>query len=265
MEKEEKNEEKKVEKEKNIHEKWIDLLAEMPEKLPMTEGYGYKYVPLPAILNTIRPILKKWGFGLSQTWDFNPEIQMVEVTTNIYSGETKYIGDNGLFLSQKSRIPIVKMSNIAQGVGATITYARRYAISSIFGIATDEDTDVTDVEYHRNNKPTKNTKITKQTKTDNRANLPEEMKEKINEIWQKVKEARDLGILDDEIALKQREALKKVSTWSGVEALEKAIYRLIEVEHQRKASQLKEEAKEAINEDFTETNETTEIENDLPL
>ncbi len=269
-EKEEKKEEKKEakieEKEYNFYEAFTKALAEMPEKLPMVEGQighrKYNYTPLDKIVNTVRPILAKYGLAITQ------EIQTSSINEPKVMVSTIIYDKKGHKLSTpwvESQIVETVGGNQLQALGATITYLRRYSISAFLNIATEEDTDATNVMAEKNYKF-----ISKSTK-DKRKELPEEMKEKINEIWQKVKEARDLGILDDEIALKQREALKKVSTWSGVEALEKAIYRLIEVEHQRKANQLKEEAKEAANEDFTETGEIGEVEpeyietNDLPL
>jgi len=100
-------------------------------KNALNPHFRNRYASLDAILDAVRPILASNGLCLSQ------EPIFVEgkagVTTRVIhsSGETR---ESTLFLPLKDQT--------AQGVGSALTYARRYAISSILGIAADDDDDV---------------------------------------------------------------------------------------------------------------------------
>lgn len=119
-----------------IYEKLAKALAEMPSQLPQVEGYGYRYTPLPNIINAIRPILAKHGLGLYQEVETNEDGEVV-VRTIIFSSDGEVLKSPDLVM------PVIEMAkcNKAQSIGATITYARRYSLSAFLGIATEEDTD----------------------------------------------------------------------------------------------------------------------------
>ena len=126
--------------EKNVVSEWVECLAKMPEALPEVEGYGYKYTPLPTILNAVRPILAKYGFAIGQAWNYLENRKVVEVRTTIYH-------KTGVWRTYKAILPLadVKKGSLIQNVGGTITYGRRYQISAILGLATEEeDTDTVD-------------------------------------------------------------------------------------------------------------------------
>ena len=57
---------------------------------------------------------------------------MIEVTTRL-------IDKSGEWYEDTVQIPADRAN--AQGVGSAITYAKRYALSAMLGIVTDEDTD----------------------------------------------------------------------------------------------------------------------------
>lgn len=141
-----------------IYEKFVKALGEMPEALAQVEGHGYRYTPLPAIINAIRPILAKHGLGVYQEVEVSPDTT-VEIQKYVSKGgmEREYDIANG-FVRVKTvivdtegnkiespvlELPIVRMvgNSSAQAIGATITYARRYSLSAFLGIATEEDTD----------------------------------------------------------------------------------------------------------------------------
>ena len=89
-----------------------------------------KYASLDAILDAVRPVLKKHGLAISQepiTSD-----GMVGVTTRI-------IHTSGEATTSTLLLPVTQ--NTAQGFGSALTYARRYAVASILGIAADDDDD----------------------------------------------------------------------------------------------------------------------------
>lgn len=105
------------------------------EAVPRTkEGYGYKYVTLDDILNMLKNILPKYNLGFVQ---FPESVDGKDgLTTVVFHA-------SGEFVSARYEMDAtpVKGTNLTQQKGASITYCRRYALSSIFGIASEEDTD----------------------------------------------------------------------------------------------------------------------------
>lgn len=96
------------------------------------QGYGYMYADLPSIMEVINPLLKKHKLVISQPLDGR---SIMTKLVHIPTGETEF-----------SRIEIpegvsLKGMNQFQVDGSAITYYRRYALSSLLGIVTDEDND----------------------------------------------------------------------------------------------------------------------------
>lgn len=95
-----------------------------------SKGYGYTYASLDNIVETIAPALEKAGIGYIHTFSgdtiictiFNKEGESI-------TSELSLVIDNA-----------GKMS-ASQQQGSAITYARRYTLSAILGLVTDEDTD----------------------------------------------------------------------------------------------------------------------------
>ena len=97
-------------------------------------GYGYKYTDLDTVITTVRPILAKNNLGFMQS------LTMIEgrpgITTRLFNTAGEWIEDT-------IALPDIAMAktNAAQNMGASITYMKRYALSAILGISSDEDTD----------------------------------------------------------------------------------------------------------------------------
>ncbi len=99
------------------------------------KGYGYKYADLGGILEVVKPLLRANNFALVQPLEAEKAGELFLTTMLLH--------ESGNFLHSIVKIEGVsgsKMSNI-QALGAGITYMRRYALSSLLAIATDEDTD----------------------------------------------------------------------------------------------------------------------------
>lgn len=117
---------------KNIFKALAEFQQECPVILKDTQGYGYTFADLPAILEVVNPLLKKHGLGFTQPINGS---QIKTIVYHIESGET---------IESLTDIPQgVKLSgqNDFQVLGSAITYLRRYSLSSILGIITDKDTD----------------------------------------------------------------------------------------------------------------------------
>lgn len=89
-----------------------------------------RYANLESFLDTIRPSLESNHLMIQQAWIEGQDANYLYLKT-----EVMHI--SGEFVHFTSPFPIVKKD--AHGVGSAITYARRYAIASFFGIAQADD------------------------------------------------------------------------------------------------------------------------------
>ena len=140
---------------KEIYKALSNFQQEVPVILKDTEGYGYTYSDLPAILKVINPILKKNELGFYQAINgskmktvlFHIETgQTIESETDmpfdtlVYEEVEKYDKYSKQYI-KSNVIKGFEGMNRAQAIGSIITYFRRYSLSSLLGIVTDKDTD----------------------------------------------------------------------------------------------------------------------------
>jgi ERF superfamily len=118
------------------------------------QGDGYKYTTLDKLIDATRPILTKHGLSITQwptTIPRGDDGMIPGLATRITHDSADM---SMLSLSGSSRIsvsesleyvmPLYLTAKTMQGLGAAITYARRYAWASALGIASEEDTDAKD-------------------------------------------------------------------------------------------------------------------------
>lgn len=87
-----------------------------------------RYADLASVLDAVRGPLSKHGLSVTQ----------LATTSEHGAGVTTLLMHaSGEWISQEFVLPVSK--NDAQGVGSTLTYARRYALAAICGIAQDDD------------------------------------------------------------------------------------------------------------------------------
>jgi hypothetical protein len=89
-----------------------------------------KYAPLDSIVDATRPVLAKHGLAIQQMPVFSEGRAGVETTILHKAGHST---------SSTLLLPLKDMS--PQGVGGAITYARRYALAAVCGLATEDDLD----------------------------------------------------------------------------------------------------------------------------
>jgi hypothetical protein len=118
---------------KNLAISLVEAQKELKNTLQTAENPYYKstYAPLNDILDDVRPILNKHGITVIQNLSYIDTAIVVSVCLLHISGE--WIEQDGL------RLPIEKQT--AQSVGISVTYGRRYVLSAMLGIASEEDTD----------------------------------------------------------------------------------------------------------------------------
>lgn len=102
--------------------------VENATKASTNPHFKSRYADLAEVLNTVRPVFTKHGLAIIQSTESNGE--MVSVTTAIVHKEGGYVS------SVASCVP-AKWDG--QGVGASTTYLRRYALAAMCGIAQEDD------------------------------------------------------------------------------------------------------------------------------
>lgn len=90
-----------------------------------------RYATLSSVRATITPVLSAHGLAVVQTNEPHGAEGACVVTTLMH--------ESGEWIRGRLFVPVTKRD--PQGFGSAITYARRYALAAIVGIASDEDDD----------------------------------------------------------------------------------------------------------------------------
>lgn len=102
-----------------------------PENTTLNTFFKAKYAPLNEVLNATRPIMSKFGLACTQTTGVeNGECVVTTLLVHEGGGCIYYPA-----LRAKPSKPDV------QGIGATITYLRRFALNAVSGVAGEVDDD----------------------------------------------------------------------------------------------------------------------------
>ena len=89
----------------------------------------YKYADIGAVIDAIKPALIRHGLFFTQ--HPHPSEDGVTVETVLHHASGESIGLGSLFVPANKRD--------AQGFGSALTYARRYALVTAFGVPTEDD------------------------------------------------------------------------------------------------------------------------------
>jgi hypothetical protein len=138
-------------REVQAREEWHEAMAEFHQRVPCIRktrtakiatrtgaGYTYAYAPLSEIMETIRPVLG--DLGLSVSWTSRIEAKQVVVICRI-SHSLGHVETSGEVSMPIGEATDGTGANPAQKVGISLTYAKRYSLLSIAGLAPDEDSD----------------------------------------------------------------------------------------------------------------------------
>jgi len=98
-----------------------------------SSGYGYNYSDLATVIQTAKPVLKKFGLAVTQLISNSTNGNPVVTTILTHS--------SGQFFQSVASIPIVEMKgcNIAQQIGASISYLRRYSFQAILCMSSEDN------------------------------------------------------------------------------------------------------------------------------
>lgn len=98
-----------------------------------------RYADLPAIIDAVRGPLAKHGLSFTQTTHMHEGGLVLRTTLMHASGQ-----------SISSDYPLPLIMDKPQQMGSALTYARRYSLAAICGIAADEDDDANAAQSAKN-------------------------------------------------------------------------------------------------------------------
>ena len=112
-----------------------------PAKDKANPFFKSKYVPLENVVEAITAIAPKFGLSFIQ-YPINQDNKVGIVTVLMHS--------SGEFI-ETAPVFAQPAKNDAQAVGSVITYLKRYSLSAVFGITSDEDDDGNRATYGNSN------------------------------------------------------------------------------------------------------------------
>ena len=119
-----------------------------PKNTANNPFFKSKYAPLNDILTLVRPIMAKHGLSILQSPGGDGTLITISTIIMHISGE--WIEPEPLVLKAAKSDP--------QGAGSAITYGRRYSLSAILGISSEDDDDGNHAST--NNQPIETTRTT---------------------------------------------------------------------------------------------------------
>lgn len=133
-----------------IFKDFLEIQRELPPLVKDTQGHGYKYPTLNQILDIVIPMCNRRGIALMQVT--HPVPSGVGVETVLFNEENEKISSGVLAmpLTTDTSGNIINVGNInkqgnisgqygAQAYGSALTYARRYSLTSFFGMKAEDD------------------------------------------------------------------------------------------------------------------------------
>ena len=90
------------------------------------------YADLGSVWDAARPVLSKYGLCVMQTTEMTGDGSKIIMVTTLAHISGQWV---------KSYLPLNPAKNDSQGVGACLTYLRRYSLSAIVGVVCDDEDD----------------------------------------------------------------------------------------------------------------------------
>ena len=163
----------------------VETQKELKQPLKDAKNPFFKseYVPLENVAEAITQTATKYGLAFSQ-YATTTESGNVSVGTIVFHESGEYIEFPPLILKPENTKP--------QSIGSAITYAKRYALSAIFGITSDKDDD--------GNKANGNGEQQKQPQKRNQKQAPQNDEPDVHAIVEKyVQQLAVLGVKREDV------------------------------------------------------------------
>lgn len=137
-------------REVQAREAWYSAMAEFQRTCPSIKktatakiatrigpGYSYRYAPLDEIMSVIQPVMGPLGLSVSWRSRVEPAQVIVSCRVSHTLGHHEESGDIAMPVLQGDGTG----ANPAQRVGIAATYAKRYSLLGIIGLAPEDDDD----------------------------------------------------------------------------------------------------------------------------
>src|SRR3989475_3243237 len=114
------------------------LIATIRSPFPREADRTFRYAPLSTGLDIVRKSLGRHEIATIQSTEIDKEAGLLRLTTILAHSSGEWVS---------SEWPVCQISDIAssQRMGAALTYARRYALFTLVGIAGEDDLDAPDL------------------------------------------------------------------------------------------------------------------------
>src|SRR5262249_35900544 len=115
------------------------LVATIRSPFPREGDRTFRYAPLSSGLDIVRKGLGRYEIATIQTTTIDKDAGLLRLTTVLAHSSDEWIS---------SEWPVCAIADIpsAQRMGAALTYARRYALFTLVGIAGEDDLDAPDLD-----------------------------------------------------------------------------------------------------------------------
>src|SRR3984893_13227605 len=114
------------------------LVATIRSPFPREADRTFRYAPLSSGLDIVRKSLGRHEIATIQSTEIDKEAGLLRLTTILAHSSGEWVS---------SEWPVCQIADIAsaQRMGAALTYARRYALFTLVGIAGEDDLDAPDL------------------------------------------------------------------------------------------------------------------------
>jgi hypothetical protein len=119
------------------------LIATIRSPFPREADRTFRYAPLSSGLDIIRKSLGRHEIATIQSTEIDKEAGLLRLTTILAHSSGEWVS---------SEWPVCQIADVssAQRMGAALTYARRYALFTLVGIAGEDDLDAPDLDADPN-------------------------------------------------------------------------------------------------------------------
>src|SRR6185436_19318902 len=124
-----------------------NLTAVIHSPFPREESRTFRYASLASGLDIVRKILSKQEIAAVQTTEVDKDAGLIRLTTVLAHS-------SGEWLSSDWPVCPVTETAAPHRMGAALTYARRYALFTLVGIAGEDDLDAPDLLLSRTEQST---------------------------------------------------------------------------------------------------------------
>src|SRR4051794_41087482 len=114
------------------------VTATIPAAFPREEARSFRYASLASGLDLVRKCLGQQEIAILQTTAIDKDTGLIRLTTVLAHS-------SGEWMSSDWPVCPVSETNAPHRMGAALTYARRYALFTLVGIAGEDDLDAPDL------------------------------------------------------------------------------------------------------------------------